>query len=198
MIERMTAEEIRIMYRDAKDKPKQITILADMNLCRQADIKAILDGKTDELPPPRDNVRHESRHYTTEQEKREIIRLHGNGLTPKEISAATGRCEPTIKKIIKACKEDRMTFTEEQTPQQNEQLLQEITEKIADKPQSEIPSIPTENFGVAEIAGTLMDFVTLGLGTYVVEIKRGKDGYTVRVENETEGVVLTRRTSHEP
>ena len=86
-----------------------------------------------------------------------------------------------------------MTFTEEQTPEQNEKLLQEITETIADKPQTEIPSIPTDNIGVVEIAGGLLDYITHDLQDHIVEIRRGKDGYTVRVENEKEGVVLTRR-----
>ena len=48
----MTAYEIRQSYANAKYPKEQIKILAQLNLCTQDDIKAILEHKTDELPPP--------------------------------------------------------------------------------------------------------------------------------------------------
>ncbi len=186
MSDRMTASEIRVMYRDAKNKKKQLLILADINMCKPADIRAIINGETDRLPPKITK----NYSYLTEEDKQEILRLYREGISKSEIGRRTGRSEFSITKTIK---EAEMTFTEEQTPEQNEQLLQEITEKIADKPQTEIPSIPTEGVGVVKIAGALLDFVTRDLRGHIVEIKYSKDGYTVRVEGESEGVVLTRR-----
>lgn len=49
---RMTAYEIRQSYANAKYPKEQIKILAQLNLCTTADIKAILEHKADELPPP--------------------------------------------------------------------------------------------------------------------------------------------------
>jgi len=200
--DRMTTEEIRIMYRDAKNKKKQLCILAEINLCKPADIRAIINGETDELPPVTDN-HHRTRtrclkkrglsNALADKEKQDIISLYLEGMRNKDIADKLGRSQSVVSRIINNYKEGAMTFTEEQTPEQNEKLLQEITEKIADKPQPEIPSIPTKNVGVVEIAGGLLDYITHDLQDHIVEIRRGKDCYTVRVENEAEGVVLTRR-----
>lgn len=180
--DRMTAEEIRRNYRQAKNKKKQLLILAELNLCKPADIRAIINGETDELP----SRKTKSYSFISEEDKQEILRLYQTGLSRNAIANKTGRGWDAVNKIIT---EAEMTFTEEQTPQQNEQLLQEITEKIADKPLPEEPA----SVGVVEIAGALLDFVANDLRGYIVEIKYGKEGYTVRVEGESEGVVLTRR-----
>lgn len=187
VIDRMTAAEIRKMYRDAKNKKKQLCILAELNGCKPADIRAIINGETDELPPLKATKKYS---HLTEEDKQKILQLYREGISKSEIGRRTGRSESSITKTIK---EAEMTFTEEQTPEQNEQLLQEITEKITDKPMTEIPSIPTEGVGVVEIAGALLDFVANDLHDHIVEIKYSKDGYTVRVEGESEGAVLTRR-----
>ena len=55
--ERMTAFEIRRSYAEAKNPKEQIRILSHLNLCTVADIKAIIEYKTDELPPPRSTSR---------------------------------------------------------------------------------------------------------------------------------------------
>lgn len=184
--DRMTAEEIRRNYRQAKNKKKQLLILAELNLCKPADIRAIINGETDKLPLRTTK----SYAFISEEDKQEILRLYQTGLSRNAIANKTGRGWDAVNKIIT---EAGMTFTEEQTAEQNKQLLQEITEKIADKPLPEIPSIPTEGMGVVEIAGALLDYITRDLRGYIVEIKYGKDGYTVRVEGESEGAVLTRR-----
>lgn len=149
--DRMTAEEIRTMYRDAKNKKKQLLILAELNLCKPADIRAIINGETDELPPMKKKAvprKSPSRFQVTDEEKARILELHQQGKTPAEIA-----------------------------------------EKIADKPLPEEPA----SVGVVEIAGALLDYITRDLRDHIVEIKYSKDGYTVRVEGETEGAVLTRR-----
>ena len=46
----MTEGEIRASYRQAKDKKKQIGILADLNSCPKEEIKRILEGGTMENP----------------------------------------------------------------------------------------------------------------------------------------------------
>lgn len=48
--ERMTANEIRRSYAEAKYPKEQIKILADLNLCKREDIVAIIEHKTDKLP----------------------------------------------------------------------------------------------------------------------------------------------------
>lgn len=44
----MTEGEIRRSYREAREKKKQIRILAELNACSVAEIQAILDGKKPE------------------------------------------------------------------------------------------------------------------------------------------------------
>ena len=48
--ERMTANEIRRSYAEAKDPKAQIKILAELNLCKPEDIVAIIEHRADELP----------------------------------------------------------------------------------------------------------------------------------------------------
>lgn len=187
MDNRMTADEIRIMYRDAKNKKKQICILAEINDCKPADIRAIINKETDELPPM---VAAKRWTRVTEDDKAEILRLHGTGLSESAIASRTGRSWEVVSNIIK---EAEMTFTEEQTPKQNEKLLQEITAKISPEP----TAVPIVGVGVAEIAGALMDFITDNLHGCIVEVRAKDDGYIVHVTSETDDIVLTRRTNHE-
>lgn len=200
--ERMTAEEIRVMYREAKDQDAQIGILADINLCKRMDIIRIINGETDELPPITEKYHHirkgRGKNYVppnalTDKEKQEIIRLHLEGLQGKDIADKLGRSPSAVSKTILSYKEGVMTFTEEQTPEQNEKLLQEITEKISPKSDT----APVVGVGVAEIAGALMDFITDNLHGCIVEVRAKDDGYIVHVTSDTDDIVLTRRTDRE-
>lgn len=46
----MTEGEIRRSYKEAREKKKQIRILAELNACSVAEIQAILDGRKPERP----------------------------------------------------------------------------------------------------------------------------------------------------
>ena len=103
--DRMTAEEIRRDYREAKNPQKQLLILAECNLCKPADIRAIINGETDELPPPKKAINYS---HVTQQDKDEIMKLHRSGLSKSAISARTERGWHTVDKIIKEAEEDKL------------------------------------------------------------------------------------------
>ncbi len=135
-IERMSAEEIRRNYREAKHESQQIGILADLNACKREDIKQIISGATDELPPvgkqhPRNKS---SSYYLTDEVRQTIINMYLDGMTYACIAAATGRSYPTVCRTIKKYREEsedkNMIFAEEQTEQEREQLTAEIEDKL--------------------------------------------------------------------
>lgn len=124
-IERMSAAEIRRNYNEAKDKPYQITILADMNCCDHSAIKKIINGETDELPPLENKRKGYRFTHCADNVKKEIVNLHKQGVPGKEIARRVSRSAATVSTTIKAYKEGKMVFAEEQTAEEREQLTLE-------------------------------------------------------------------------
>lgn len=218
--DRMTAAEIRRMYREAKDKPYQITILAEMNVCSRSDIKRIIDGETDELPPLKSDGK---RGYTkpakptaprvpaSDDVKREIIRLNNEGCLGKDIAKAVGRSASFVSSTLKQYAEGKMIFAEEKTEQEREQLVAEITDKL--EPSSvEVRSVeasaPTaateteetasgfllpEDATVSDIANALVSMLIGEFSDYIIEIKATDVFYNVRVTDITSGEEITHK-----
>jgi predicted transcriptional regulator len=82
----MTDDEIRAMYRQAKDKEKEIGILAELNACKSWKIRAIL-GQDAEAP---------GRHKGAEMEPR-IRPLADSGMDDGQIGAALGISAASVK-----------------------------------------------------------------------------------------------------
>ena len=73
--ERMTANEIRRSYAEAKDPKAQIKILADLNLCKPEDIVAIIENRTDDLC----NGKTSTRKKVPPETWAEIVKLYETG-----------------------------------------------------------------------------------------------------------------------
>lgn len=210
--DRMTAAEIRRNYNEAKDKPKQIGILADMNDCKRSDIKKILDGTTDELPPL-----NTKRSYTkpknppvrkgavTNDTRKEIIRLHEQGISGKEIAEKVSCSASFVSTTIKAYKEGNMIFAEEKTAEEREQLAAEITDKLREAPIEVIPreaatrveelvamesetvhTLP-EGATALDIAEALMNMLREEFANHIIEIRASEKYYCVRVTEKDSG-----------
>ncbi len=212
-IERMSAAEIRRNYNEAKDKPYQITILADMNCCKRSDIKKIIDGETDELPPLKEKRSYTKRikpkgcgKHLTEEQKKEAVRLCNGGHSRKAVAEMFGCSEQTISNAINKTKEEnKVIFAEEQTEQEREQLTAEISDKLRAAPIEVIPreaaarveelvamesetahTLP-EGATALDVADVLMQLLEEELAGYIVEIKAGKEYYHVRVTDKESG-----------
>lgn len=169
-VEYMSAEEIRREYAEAKDKTYQLQVLADMNFCSVNAIKRIISGETDTIEPPAD--RRGGGNKLTDEEQREIIRLHLDGMAGKEIAEKTGRSATTVCVVLKAYKNGAIEY---------------------EPSRSEISSIPMADLTAAEIADKLMTLLMNDLSGYIVEIKASEEDYTVRVYSEDEEVVHRKR-----
>lgn len=101
-MERMTAAEIRESYAAAKYPEEQIKILAELNLCKKQDIRDIIEGKTDELPPPAGKRKRRDPHtyYISTAKRKEIIERHAAGETVEELAAAYSATVELIQQIL--------------------------------------------------------------------------------------------------
>lgn len=202
-IERMSAEEIRKNYREAKHKSQQIGILADLNACKREDIKQIISGATDELPPVgKRRPQNKSSYYLTDEVRQTIINMYLDGMTNARIAAATGRSYPTVCRTIKKYREEsedkNMIFAEEQTEQEREQLTAEIEDKLnaAQPSENEEEAVGKPVFEVADapqIAAALMDLLLNDLRNFAVEIRIKDGSYIVRVASAEEEIIHTKR-----
>lgn len=178
----MTEEEIRRNYRLSKAKKKQIGILADLNCCSKDEIRNILGirqeqrgkrgGKTEPL---------------SDRDKRDIIRMHRDGAAVADIVESSGRSPFAVRKTIRQYEEGKMIFTEEQTAEQSEELLKELTQLTegGEASRSDKPS-------ASQIAGALMDMLFGEFSDLIIEIKANADSYIVRVASENEEVQIRR------
>ena len=82
----MTDEEIKIQYRDAKDKKKQVEILADMNLITQAEMRKKL-ADLGLIEPVTDYG---------ENWHEKAMELYKDGKSDKQIAEVVGKCAQTI------------------------------------------------------------------------------------------------------
>lgn len=101
-IERMTAAEIRQSFAEAKNPDAQVKILAELNLCKKQDIIDIIEGKTDELPPPSGKGRRRAPHtyYINAEKQKEIKDRYAAGETLEELATAYNATVELIAKII--------------------------------------------------------------------------------------------------
>ena len=101
-IERMTAAEIRQSFAAAKNSDAQVKILAELNLCKKQDILDIIEGKTDELPPPSGKGRRRAPHtyYINAEKQKEIKDRYAAGETLEELATAYNATEELIQQII--------------------------------------------------------------------------------------------------
>ncbi len=201
---RMTANEIRRNYNEAKDKPKQITILADMNMCKRSDIKQIIDGLTDELPSLETKKKakkqyipstHRQGQRLSDKEKDTILRMHKNGKSNTRIADTIGRAEETVRKFINRTQgkkeAENVIFAEEFAPAERDKLTEEVTETTANVTTPLMA--PLADLGAPEIAGAIMDCLMHDFAGYIIEIKATADTYTVRVKGDAEEIVHTKR-----
>lgn len=101
-IERMTAAEIRQSFAEAKNPDAQVKILAELNLCKKQDIIDIIEGKTDELPPPAGKRKRRDPHtyYINAEKQKEILDRYAAGETLEELATAYNATVELIAKII--------------------------------------------------------------------------------------------------
>lgn len=194
MAERMSDDEIRRNYRLAKDKRKQIGILADLNCCSKNKIIEILGLENSKVKGKWGG----KQYPLSDEERKNIIRMHCEGLEVKEISEICGRSISAVRKITRRYDEEGgMVFTEEQTPEQNEELLRELTALTSEKSDDSESNNGSGNKQTASaIASGIMDLLFSDFRDYVVEIKASVDGYTVHVVSDSEEVLIKRRTSN--
>lgn len=226
MVERMTADEIRRNYNEAKDKPQQITILANLNICSRADIKRILNGKTDELPPvdekkskrayngleirsPKSNDAipkmkpHPKQRYRrlTADEKAEVLRLYESGWRQQDIADHFGCSKKAIEYTLKKFREEKkMIFAEDLDNAEREKLTEEVQNTAA----VPVNKVQTYEFAseedVGSIAGGLLEAVAelCASGCFVsVQPVDAKGVITVIVEKGDNYACLKRRMSKE-
>ena len=105
--QRMTAFEIRRSYAEAKEPKAQVKILAQLNLCKQADIMAIINNKTDELPLPTDTFFKDVTPCELSQKKlppekiTEIVKKYKSGkFTQRQIAKQFAVSQSTISHIL--------------------------------------------------------------------------------------------------
>ena len=200
----MTDNEIYRNYKEAKKPAEQIQILADMNSCSAAKIKAIIESEK-----RKNNTEIESKKVgraamLSDAEKDKIWELHCGGANIPEIVRQVGRTYDTIKKYINK-EQEKMLFTEELTARERE-VLTEITENL-DKPAEptlekqldelsrEIDELGEEIMsGVTsvEIAKGLMAMLFEEFSGYRITIERTDSGYIVDVQDDKDGATLRR------
>ena len=90
----MTEQEIVASYKGAKDKSKQIGILAELNACDWQEIADILAAGGIQFQPKK---RKSQGVPFTQQEKETILRLREKGKSFREIGAALGRTESGVR-----------------------------------------------------------------------------------------------------
>lgn len=217
----MTHEEIKRDYRLAKNKSKQVGILADLNGCKRRDIEKILGiergkgGKNKGGLPP----------ISADTVSR-IIELHSQGMRVSKIAQECKCGDNTVRRYIKKHEEEKMIFSEDLTQQENELLLQEL--KQLTEPNNE-QAVRAENAddckdnsgesgkascaaddkktrvahrclcevvdhcSAVNVASVLMDILFNELGSYIVEIKHKDGEYTIHVDGEKDEIFLRRK-----
>lgn len=132
--ERMTANEIRRSYAEAKDPKAQIKILADLNLCKPEDIVAIIENRTDDLC----NGKTSTRKNIPPETWVEIAKLYETGrYTQRELAEMFGASAVWVGKRIREYR--KMAKESEPAEDKNEPMpprpapsLYEIAEELAE------------------------------------------------------------------
>lgn len=93
-------KDICDMYRHAADRKEQITILSQLNVCTEDEIRAVLERNGIEPVGPR-VIQHRTEPYKpwTLTEMVQLLYLVANGMTDKKLSEYFGRSETSIKNM---------------------------------------------------------------------------------------------------
>ncbi len=214
--DRMTVEEIRRMYKEAKDQSAQIGIMADINDCSPAIILKIVRGELDDLPPPTEKKKRKKQYKPslqvqgkrlTAQEKDTILRMHQSGKSCAHIADTIGRAEETVRKYVRKLNESHeeeeknVIFAEDLNNAERDKLTEEVEQATAPKKvecDSTIDSIPDGN--IECVAGGMMEYVAeLCAKGYTVSVEpvNDKGVITVTIENGNNYACLKRRMSKE-
>ena len=164
--DRMTVEEIRRMYKEAKDQNAQIGILADINMCKPDIIQKIINGELDELPPLKVKGKVKSKYSrgknnpVTEQEKEVIFSMYRAGNSATDIANALMRSITTIKSYIKKYREENeevenVIFAEELTHEEREKLTKEAQSTAA----APVEEAQISEDDVGSIAGGILEMI---------------------------------------
>lgn len=211
--DRMTVEEIRRMYKEAKDQSAQIGIMADINDCSPAIILKIVRGELDELPPPKAvknknyvSSDHKCGQKLSDEEHKKIIRMYLSGSSAVDIANTLKRSVPAVKNYIKKYRENRykeevenVIFAEDLDNAERDKLTEEVEQATAPKKSecdSTFDSIPEGN--IECIAGGLLESVAeLCAKGYTVSVEpvNDKGVITVIIENGDNYACLKRRIS---
>lgn len=212
--DRMTVEEIRRMYKEAKDQSAQIGIMADINECSPAIILKIVRGELDELPPLEVKMKGQAiksmyprgrHHPLTDKEKETIVCMHLNGRSAADIANAIKRSITAVKNCIKQYRaadtkeEKEVIFAEELDNAERDKLTEEVEQATVSKKaecDSTIDSIPDGN--IECVAGGLLESVAeLCAKGYTVSVEpvNDKGVITVTIENGNNYACLKRRMS---
>ncbi len=201
--DRMTVEEIRRMYKEAKDQNAQIGILADINLCKPDIIQKIINGELDELPPLKVKGKVKSKYSrgknnpVTEQEKEVIFSMYRAGNSAIDIANVLMRSATTIKSYIKKYREENeevenVIFAEELTHEEREKLTEEAQNTAA----APVEEAQISEDDVGSIAGGILELIAeLYADGCVVSVqpKNEKGIITVIVENGDNYACLKRK-----
>lgn len=185
---RMTAFEIRRSYAEAKYPKEQIKILAQLNLCTQADIKAIVEHKTDELPPlgskPRRTRNRKPR--VPPEVWQEIKKKYESGeYTQKQLAKMYGMSQTTI------CNNISKTWKSVDPHDKDEQPATDLREG-AEK--NERPPVVDPVQSVYELAAELVEYIGQKYhGVDQIGFTKDENGIHVHVEHGGVRVEITQR-----
>lgn len=99
----MSDEEILAMYLNAKNRPLQIGILADLNVCEPRDIIDVLQSHGIDTSAPQETARGrstEKRFFWTPEKEQQAFDLFRAGISRKEIAKRIGASYPSVNSKI--------------------------------------------------------------------------------------------------
>lgn len=186
----MTDEEIYKEWCDSANPKAQIRILADLNSCNAARIKAIIESEKRKAARAETKKLRTGR-YLNDAEKAQIWKWHCDGLSIPEMVRRTGRTYDTIKNAINKMKEDNMTFAEELPAEERKQLTEQITAltETMQQPPQELP----EGVTAVDIAKALMLMLGEEFDGYRIGIKFSDGWYQVEVHGTEDAAILRRK-----
>ena len=132
----MQIEDIVREYVQAKDKNKQVEILADMNLCSRQEILDILTrngavtGLIKKKTPPQKKTRKKQVEWSAELTQ-ELLRLNEQKVPKKEIAERLGVDELSVKNKLARMKTAQSGALIPQSLQQEAALASPISERLA-------------------------------------------------------------------
>lgn len=111
----MSDTEIVRIYKQAKDKNKQIEILADLNLCEKDDILELLTKNNAITGLKKSKKKRKAPIKWTQETIDELCRLHEDGLSLKQIAERMGLDELQVKNKLYRMNPEQKIWTEPET-----------------------------------------------------------------------------------